>query len=589
MGMFAERTVSAADDSGWSDAQIRQLHAQGMRRRALGSAPDGRDSALVRRVATTNPRTAIMTVSSASFEIVRLLDSHAKVENREREAQKGRGLRGLLNADTPSLAATATGRTRLAAAASSSRPGSCSSSSSRPVSRGEARAPASPPTSRVVLNSAARLMLGDGQLSSVSIPSKLRMGASGGGSSGRVDYLATERAARTSRPPKSRAFATERGSYEQVATNFDLLPPHTYWRQEQADDWAAQAEAAREAGRIVRTPSAGRRPDWLRLADSKPAAALAAEISAALLERDNTLFLPAMRALELGLEVPLDAYPVVGASTLRLITSARAERHAPPPGEQSPAEAAAAAARRPATAPEAKGAEAMGAELARASSPQGSRASLAAQAPNTGTPVAAIRSAPRRASLSLHFFEQRSPQRAGGAELAAAKLPARDETSLDGSVRGIGVARDGAQVVCSAGVRGGSRFYHWLAAEHESGGQQARGLSRSLSVAASSRDKAAGKPVADALAAPAYGKRTGGSFFMCTASPAAGTQHAGVALRPPPQPARAERPQSSGQHATGAAREHDARDGRQHGSGGLHVASARRAVLNLRVKSSRSP
>lgn len=209
----------------WSDAELEEVHEREMRRfeqsgrtRMLAGSSGFTDT-LARRVALRNPRHA---ASSHGRVIHESLVELSRIESRKAVAQKGGGVRGLLARDEHSLETSAAGR-------SHSR---LQSRRARTASHGSMRAPASPAHSTgVILQSATRLLLGGGQLSSVSIPSKMFMGSNGaaannGIASAEIDYLAKERGAPTSPPKTTADVARHAGGFERLATNFDVLPSH---------------------------------------------------------------------------------------------------------------------------------------------------------------------------------------------------------------------------------------------------------------------------------------------------------------------------------------------------------------------------
>ncbi|KAJ1636363.1 hypothetical protein T492DRAFT_835331 [Pavlovales sp. CCMP2436] len=178
-------------DSRWTDAELEAVHARELLRYAEVElarlvAKPSTEGAMARRVALRNPQHAL-SAASASSQIRRALDDVTRDKRRARTAQAGQGMRGLLVRDVHSLEASAMGRTHSQLRI---RLKSSGSLLSRQASRHAQRAPASPSgSSGVFLQSAAKLMLGGGQLSSVSIPSKLYMGSNGS----EVDYIALER------------------------------------------------------------------------------------------------------------------------------------------------------------------------------------------------------------------------------------------------------------------------------------------------------------------------------------------------------------------------------------------------------------
>lgn len=223
--------------SRWSDAELKAVHDAEARRfdqlelTRLLAEPRGSDGAMARRVALRNPRHALGAASSGRGLHEALVGLSA-VRRRDAHAQNAHDVRGLLPRDEPSLEASVTGRARsrlhgpssIASARSHSLGGRPSTGARARAPRRTMRAPASPPgSSRVVLQSATRLLLGEGQLSSVSIPSKLHMGSTGPAS---IDYLEEERRVHTSPPKSHGAIARRSGGFDRLETNFDVLPAH---------------------------------------------------------------------------------------------------------------------------------------------------------------------------------------------------------------------------------------------------------------------------------------------------------------------------------------------------------------------------
>lgn len=225
------------------------------------------DATMARRVALRNPQHSLREPQPLS----QLLGEAAERAKSERRASASGRLFGMVASE--------------------------SSASTPLVPAGSARAALSMRSTRVRTrtSSGTRALLGRGQLSAVSIPSKLYMGSAG---SNRVDYLAAERGGTVS-PPKTRdGVILADGSRTSVSASFDMLPPHRYWQQERQEHWHAvnvwTSASAQEAAAYPQPPRpVTPKPEWLRLSDSRAAPELIATAE------EVGAYMPALRRLEL--------------------------------------------------------------------------------------------------------------------------------------------------------------------------------------------------------------------------------------------------------------------------------------------------